>query len=42
MDISPKSYKPLEPKDFKGSFKGDYKVPVKGFGMIEAGFELLL
>ena len=28
------SYKPLEPKGFKGSLKVDYTVPLNGFGMI--------
>ena len=27
-------YRPLEPKDCKGSFKGNYRVPLKGFGVI--------
>ena len=35
-------YKPLEPRDYKGSFKGKCRVTLKGFGVIEGRFRVVV
>ena len=36
------SYKPLEPRDFKEAFKGNCRVPLKGFGVIMGRFRVVV